>query len=160
MGRMHYYTRQYDQAIEQSRRVLEMDSSFAPAYVLIGDAYIQKGMHKEAINELNKARTVSGDEKGVLAELGYAYAVAGQRFKVQKILRELNNQTPRAYIDPGSIAIIFIGLGDKDQAIAWLEKAYDVRSTLMTWLKVEPKFDSLRSDPRFTALLKKVGLEK
>ena len=158
LGWSYYNARQYDRAIEAGRSVTEKDANFGFAYLPIGMAYEQKHLYEEAISELNKARALSGDWPGIAAELGYVQAVSGKRAGANKIANQLKQRATREYIDPYNIAIIYTGLGEKDQVFAWLEKAYDLRSTNMIWLKVEPKFDGLRSDPRFTDLLRRIGL--
>jgi len=158
LGFAYYWSRQYDEAIAQYRKTLEMDPNFVFASWAIGQAYEQKGMYEAAIAELNKARPLSGDWQCIVAELGCAYARSGQKTKAQQVLDELKARAMREFIDPGLIAFIYIDLGETDQAFTWLEKVYEERSSWIAFLQVEPKFDRLRSDPRFSALLKKVGL--
>ena len=93
-----------------------------------------------------------------VAALGHAYSLSGERDKANKILDELREMSKQRYVSPYLIAIVYVGLGDKDQAFAWLDKAFQDRSSLLLWLKVEPQFDSLRDDPRFQDLLRRVGL--
>ena len=158
IGCASYYARRYDQAIAQSRETLEMDPNFAQAYYGLARAYGQKGMYDEATNALNKARTLLAGSARIVAELGYAYAASGKRDEARDVLRGLKEEATRKYVDPYLFAIIHTALGEKDQALAWLEKAYEERSTWMPFMKVEPKFDSLRSDPRFADLMRRVGL--
>ena len=120
----------------------------------MGQAYEQKGMYKEAINELTKARTISGNWPVAVA----AYALQGGKNQARGTLNELKARATKEYIDPYLIALVYTCLDEKDQAFAWLEKAFEARSPWMAWLKVEPKFDRLRSDPRFRDLLGRVGL--
>jgi serine/threonine-protein kinase len=162
VGLIFYIARQYDQAIEQCRNVIEMDPNFGVAHFALGLAYEQKGVHDEAISELQKAITASGGITVMTGALGHTYAVSDKKDKAQKILDELKKLSKRRYVSPYSIATIYIGLGEKDQAFEWLQKAYDDRSVWLIHLhvKVDPRLDSLRSDPRFTELLKKMGLEK
>jgi TolB-like protein/Tfp pilus assembly protein PilF/predicted Ser/Thr protein kinase len=157
VGIVFYFARRYDQAIEQYRRALEMDPNFYRTYLYSGQAHVQKGRYEEAIAEMNKARQLD-DNQWVLGELGYAYAVAGKRGEAQKALDQLKGLSKRRYIDPYYVALIHAGLGEKDQAFAWLDKAYKERSTRLTSLIVDAELDSLRSDPRFAELVRKVGL--
>ncbi len=90
--------------------------------------------------------------------MGRAYALAGQRDKAQKALDELREMSKQRYVSPYLIAVVYAGLGDKDQAFAWLEKAYQDRSFFLIWLNVEPRFDSLRDDSRFADVVRRVGL--
>ena len=92
--------------------------------------------------------------------LGYVYGLAGRKDDALKILNEVMEQTKQRYVSPYAIAIVHIGLGNKDQAFRWLEKACEEHSTTMVWLRVDAMLDSLRFDPRYTELLKKMGLEK
>lgn len=161
LGCASYYARQYDQALELSRQTLEMDSDFSFAHYHIARAYGQKRMHREAIAELNKLVEFSGRSPVVITELGYDYAAAGDKAEALKLLAELTGRMARGeYIDPYPIAFICVGLGENDQALDWLQKAYEARSSWMPWLKVEPKFDSLRANPRFTALLTRAGPQR
>jgi adenylate cyclase len=158
LGSAYHWARQYDQAIAQFRETIELEPGYSDAYLYLGQAYAQKGLHEAAIGELNKARALSGGYPGVVAELGYVQAVSGQRAEARKLLQELMERGGREYIDPVFVALIYLGLGEQDQALAWLEKAYEARSSWMTWLKVEPRFDRLRSDPRFKDLMRRVNL--
>jgi serine/threonine protein kinase/tetratricopeptide (TPR) repeat protein len=159
LGNQFYHARQYDQAIEHHLNMLEMNPNNWHARWSLGMAYAQKGMFKEAIAELEKAVTLSERNAFVLATLGYAYGLAGRRGDAIKILDEVTKQSKQRYVAPFAIAQIHIGLCDKEQAFQWLEKAYQERSATMAWLGVDSILDSLRSDPRFTELLKKMGLE-
>jgi TolB-like protein/Flp pilus assembly protein TadD len=156
VGAHFYYARQYDKAIEQCRETLELDPNFHVAYGVIGEAYTQQGMYKEAIAELQKAISLSSGPEG-LTMLGYTYAVAGQRSQARKILNRLKNMSGHRYIEPSSIAIIYIGLSEKERAFEWLERAYEDRNELLMMLQVDPRLDALRSDTRFTELLRRVG---
>jgi TolB-like protein/Tfp pilus assembly protein PilF len=157
VGTHFYYARQYDKAIAQCRETLELDPNFHVAYGVIGETYTQKGMYKEAIAALQKAISLSPGPD-VLARLGYAYAVAGQRNQAKEVLNELQNLSRRRYIEPASRAIIYTGLAEREQAFAWLERAFEDRNELLVMLKVDPRLDTLRSDSRFTELLRRVGL--
>ncbi len=158
VARRFYDARQYDQAIEQCQKTLEMDPNFAQAHFTLGQAYEQKTRYEEAIAALTKATTLSPSNPFHVSALGHAYAVSGQKSEAMKILDQLNELSQRRYVSPHEIAIIYAGLGEKEQAFAWLEKAYADRSWRLPFLKVEPRFDSLRSDPRFADLVRRVGL--
>lgn len=157
LGCASYYGRQYDQAIKQFRETLTMDSNSPLSYLGIGRAYGQKKMYQEAIAELSKGKTISGDWPPIVAELAYAYGASGKKAEARRLLQELREQTSRRYVDPYLMAMVFVGLSDKEQAFAWLDKAYDERSGWLPWLKVEPKWDILRTDARFTVLLRRIG---
>ncbi|MEK6324039.1 MAG: protein kinase [Acidobacteriota bacterium] len=157
IGEVLFYKRQYDQAIEQYQKALEMDPNSGFAHWAIGNVYVQKGMYKEAISEYQRSIPLSGDSPDEPASLGYAYALSGKRREAQQVIDELKERSKRRHISPAIIAFIYMGLGEKDQAFAWLDKAYEERDSILVLLKVEPMFDSLRSDSRFAALLRRAG---
>jgi len=153
-------TRRYDRVIEECQKVLEMDPNFGGALNVLGMVYRERAMYEEAIEAFQKARTFDEGNTWVTAELGHAYAVSGNRSEAQKVLDELEQLSKRSYVPPDNIALVYLGLGKKNLTFEYLEKAYEDRSVGLSWLKADPIFDSLRSDPRFIKLLKKVGLEK
>jgi serine/threonine-protein kinase len=153
------FARRYDQAADQARQAIKMDPNFWLPHVILGRAYEQKGRLPEAIAEYEKARQIDANTPEILMDLGRAYAVAGKRAEAERILAELKARTKTGYVSPFHIAMVYIGLGDKDQALAALEEAYQARSWYMTWLKVAPEFDSIRSDPRFANLAQRVGFK-
>jgi len=152
-----YEARRYDQAIEQFRKTLELDPNFAPVRYTLGLAYVQKGMFENAIAELQQAVTLSGDNSIFIGTLGYAYARSGRKDDARKVIGDLKELSKRQYVQPYHFALIYMGLGENDRAFAWLEKAYEERSTRLIWLAVIPEWDGLRSDPRFTDLLRRIG---
>jgi TolB-like protein/Tfp pilus assembly protein PilF len=157
LGYTFYFARQYDQAIEQLRRTLELDPNFIPALTSLGSAYLQKSMYREGIAEFEKALAISPGNTQALWRLGYAYAVTGRRAEAQKVLDELSK---KKYVPAFTMAIIYTGLGQKDQAFQWLEKSYEEHdSGPFSFVKVYPIFDPLRSDPRFADLLRRMNLQ-
>ena len=151
-----YYARQYPQAIEQSQKTLAMDANFVAAHDLLGRAYERKGAYPEAIAELRKALELSDDDSNELAALGLAYASSRQETEARKTLAQLKERSQQTYVQPMWLAVIHLALGEKDQAFDWMQKAYDDRSAWLVYLKVDPLFDPVRADPRFTGLLRKV----
>jgi tetratricopeptide (TPR) repeat protein len=149
--------RRYDEGLEQCQKALEMDPNLGFAYWLIGLAHTYKGSYEQAIPALQKSIVLSGDSPDEPASLAHAYALSGKKTEARKILEELNNQAKHRYISPGTLADLYFLLGDKDQAFALLDRAYDERDNMMILLKVEPIFDPMRSDPRFDDLLRRVG---
>ena len=137
-----------------------MDPNFWLPHVILGRAFEQKGQLAEAIAEYEKARQIDPKTPEILMDLGRAYAVAGKRAEAERILAELKARTKTGYVSPFHIAMVYIGLGEKDQAFAALEEAYQARSWYMTWLKVAPEFDSLRTDPRFVDLLGRMKFQQ
>jgi serine/threonine-protein kinase len=158
IGVNFYYARQYDEAIAQNEKTVNLDPRFFIAYLWLGQAYEQKKMYAEAIATFQKGMNVAELHPQLLASLGRAYALAGQPDKAQTVLAELREMAKRRYVSPYLLAVVYAGLGDRDQTFAWLEKAYQDRSFFLIWLKVEPRFDDLRDDPRFGDLVRRVGL--
>jgi TolB-like protein/Flp pilus assembly protein TadD len=158
LGYRFYYAHEYAQAIEQCQKVLAMDATFAPAHVYLGRAYEQKPAFPEAIAELRKALDISEGDTNELAALGQAYAVSHQEGEARKILDQLKERSQQTYVQPMWIAVIHLGLGEKDQAFDWMQKAYEDRSAWLVYLKVDPLFDPVRGDARFADLSRRVGL--
>jgi TolB-like protein/Tfp pilus assembly protein PilF len=154
---VYYWARQYDLAIVLGRKAMELDTNFFEGPFLIGQAYGQQGKYPEAIVELIKTRDLPGGFAPATSELGYIYAVSGQRTKAQEFLRELQERAKQEFIDPYYVAMIYLGLGEQDEAFAWLNKAYEERSYWLLWLRVEPKFDHLRSDSRYQDLVHRMN---
>jgi tetratricopeptide (TPR) repeat protein len=148
-----------DDAIVQIRKTLELDPNFPGAHLSLGGMYVSQGEFEEGIAELQKARMLAGSGPTGLSSLGYAYARAGRRSEAVRMLAELLEFSEQGYSVSASIAYVYCGLGDKDKAFEWLEEAYRERSSSVLFLKVNPEWDGLRLDPRFIALLKKIGLE-
>ena len=158
VGRTLYFARRYDQVIEQCQKAIEMNSKSSVAHFLLGYAYAQKGMFKEAVAEFEQAMNLSVDNWHMKAALGYTYAMWGKRDEALKILDDLKGRYPNNHNLSFNIAVLCTGLGDKDQAFEWLEKAYEDRYSSLAYLKVEPVFDTLRTDSRFENLLRRIGL--
>jgi TolB-like protein/Tfp pilus assembly protein PilF len=153
-----YQARQYDQAIEPLQTALEIAPNDWLARLNLGKVYVQQGKHSEAIAEFQKAREFSGTNTETIAVLGHALAVSGKRDKAQKVLDELESISKQRYVPPYNIAIVYAGLGENEQAIAWLEKGYEDRDVRLVFLKVEPKWDALRADQRFIDIIRRMGL--
>jgi serine/threonine-protein kinase len=155
LGLPFYVTGQYDRAIEQFKKAVEMDPNGSFARTLLSWTYIQKGMYEEALKVVNDPES---DDSYLVASTGYAYSMMGKRAEAQKIIERLEKQAKQSYVAPNIIAKVYIGLGEKEHAIEWLEKAYENREDSSTWLNSDPSFDSLRSEPRFQDLVRRVGL--
>jgi Flp pilus assembly protein TadD len=154
-----FAARRYDDAIAQERRTIELDSSFRVSYWIMGMAFEQKGMIEEARQSFREALARSPGNPNFLGSLAHSYAIAGQRDSARAILDSLEPQARRGEGSPFYIALVYTGLGEKDRAFQWLEQAYGERSGSVRYLKVEPRLEPLRSDPRFRVLLTKVRLE-
>ena len=158
VGALLYLMREYDRALEQLRATLELDPLYPSAHFSLAMAYEAKGMYHEAIKQYRKTQTILGKNLELMGYLGHAYALSGRRDEAQKLLDELKTPSDQGYEIRYYIALIYVGLGENDQAFAWLEEAYNERDEVLGILKVDPMLDSLRADPRFTSLLKRVGL--
>jgi serine/threonine-protein kinase len=153
-----FYAREYDQAIEQFNKTLELDSNFPPPYQFLPACYEQKGMYDEAIAGFKKAIPLMGGSELTRGGLGHVYAVTGKKREALAMIDELKRLSNQGYVPSTSIALVYAGMGDKDQAFAWLEKGYEERGFQMQWLSIEPRWNNLRSDPRFANLTRRVGL--
>lgn len=153
-----YFSRRYDQAIEQLHRVLDRDPNFVISHLLLAESYIGKGSLDEAIAEMQKARALDPGNRHIAAWAAYAYAVSGRRADAQKILDELEATSGGRYTSATDIARVYAGLGENEAAFGWLQKALEEHDNWLTLLKVDPKFDKMRSDPRFSDLLRRIGL--
>ena len=150
--------RRYDEAIEQLRGVIAMDPNHYQAYWILGHTYAAKGQFDDAIAAAQKAVDLSQRAPGALGILGLAYGLARREAEAKTILDELLKLNESRYVTPAAMVNVYIGLGDKDQAFVWLEKACEERSNYVAYLKVFPILDPLRSDPRFNDLIRRVGL--
>ena len=156
IGWILYFAGRYDEAIEHCKKLLDVDPNFFPARRYLGLVYEQKGMYKEAIAEFQQAAKLSGSPL-MMSLLAHAYAVSGNRAEAERLLIELGQQKQR-YVSPYTVATIYAGLGGKDQAFKWLDKAFEERDIWLMNLRVDPLFKSLRSDHRFSELLGRIGL--
>ncbi len=158
VGMMICYQRDYDRAIKELQKTLDLDPNFAVGNLYLGKIYYEQGRTAEGIAALQKARDVMGDSPVIIGVLGYYLAESGDREGAQKLLDRLNELAAQRYVPAQPYALIYSGLGENDLAFEWLEKAYGEQSSLLIWLKIDPTFDRLRSDPRCALLLQKMGL--
>ena len=159
VGRELYFARQYEPAIQQLKKTLDMDATFVPAQNGIEDAYVQSGMYQEAVAEQQKVLALSGNPD-FAAAVGESYRKYGYSGVLQFMLGGLQEESKRGYTPPYNIAQIYARLGDKDQCFAWLEQAYNERDSKLTYLRVEPAFDEMNSDPRFQQLLQRLAVAR
>jgi TolB-like protein/DNA-binding winged helix-turn-helix (wHTH) protein len=158
VGSAYYFARQYDQAITQFRSAIDMAPNFRTAYSGLVYAYLQKNMHAEALDTCQQMLQRWGHDPWILWDFGYASAVSGRHEQARQIITELQELAQHMYVKPLVFAWIAIGLGELESAFSWLEQAYAEHDPYFTLLDADPVYDPLRTDPRFVALLKKIGL--
>src|SRR5262249_31746301 len=150
-----YHARRYDEAIVQVKRTLELDPASTLARHLLGCCLLWKGDTAGAIAEFKRSKImITGAWYQGL--LGYAYAISGDRAKAEQILRELAEMSKRRYVNTTAFATIYLGFGEKQKALDWLDKSYQDQESACWYLKVDPVYDSVRNEPRFQALVQKV----
>jgi len=147
------------EALERLQKTADLDSNFWVTHLMLGKVYTQQRKYSEAIEEFGKARELSHGNSEAIASIGYTAALAGDELKAQAVLDELKALSNEHYVPPVNVALVLNALGKKDEALASLEKGCEDRDVRLTLLKVDPRWDSLRSDPRFIAILKRIGLE-
>jgi tetratricopeptide (TPR) repeat protein len=158
VGLRYYLARRYDGAIEQSQNTVDLDPNFAAAHLILGESYVQQGKHKEGLDELQKAASLSGDSPLYMAQVGVSLALAGEKKEALRAIRELQDISGKRYVSPYGVAQIYAALNDREQTYKWLDTAYRDRAVWMSYLVVDPAFDSIRSEDRFRDLLQRVGL--
>jgi serine/threonine protein kinase/Tfp pilus assembly protein PilF len=156
VGYLLFGARQYDQAIESLKKTLELDQNYPYSHLFLGFTYAAKGMYPEAIASYQEAIKLGLDTPSTQIHLGVAYARAGRREQAQAILKRL--QTSSDHVSPSELAMLYTAMGEQEQAFSSLEKAYEAHDLQLQYLGVAPEFDSLRANPRFQSLLRRVGL--
>jgi len=160
VGVILYFARRYDDAVVAIRETLDLAPDFGPAHVMLGRIYLAKGMPDGAVEEMARARGLMGRRPDVLTPYAYALARAGRQREARAMLNGLRDLSKPGVAAPVRVALVHIALGETDRAFEWLEKAIEARDWQMGLLNVEPAFDPLRSDPRFAALVERVGLPR
>jgi len=158
VGTLFYFARQYDRAAEQLKKTLDLDPDFAVAHQWLGRTYEQLAQHQEAIAEHRRAADALGEDPECIASLGRAYALAGQSKEALEALERLEELSQKRFVSPYWPAIVYVGMGKNDDAMESLEKAFEERFDWLNSLNVEPMFDTLRSYPRFSDLMRRIGL--
>jgi len=153
-----YWACQYDDAIAQARKTLEMDPNSAISHVLLGLSFLKKGDTASAIAAFQKARAPNPGA-WYQGYLGYAYAISGERAKAEQALRELEEFAQQQYVSPTVFATIYLGLGEKEKCLGWLEKSYEQQDSACWYLKIDQIYDNVRNELRFQALIQKVFRE-
>ncbi len=156
VGLVRYFARQIDVALEHFRRALDMNPDFAVSHFFMGQALVQKGHFQEALEYFQTALKLYGDSNNVLANYGYAAALAGERSIAYEVLQQLLAAQKQTYVSAYDIATVYCGLGDHEIALNYLEKAFAERAFLMIYLNVDPLMNSLQRQPRFRSLVERV----
>ena len=158
-GAVLFSARRYDEARERLQKTIELDQNFWVAHLFLGHVFLQQGKYPEALAEFNKAKEFSRGNSEAISMIGCTWARAGDGEKARGVLEELQALSAERYIPSSNIAALFLALDERDEAIATLEKAFEERDVRLSFLKIDPKWDSCRSDPRFAAILKRIGLQ-
>jgi serine/threonine protein kinase/tetratricopeptide (TPR) repeat protein len=158
-GWYYLWTREYDRAIDPLQKTIDMDPTFSVSQWYLGLAYQQKGAFQDAIAQFKNSVRITSGRPSMVALLGDAYAAGNQRTQAQAILQQLSALSKQRYVASYPVAVIYAALGEKDEALARLERAYEERDAWMDYLKIDPRLDSLRSDPRFADLLRRMNLQ-
>ena len=157
-GMFLHFAGRDDEAAARLQKTLELNPNFWIAHLTLSKVYTRRRMYPEALAALTKSREFSGGNTETISLLGYNQAVSGNRAQAQATLAELKSLSPQRYVPPYNIAMIYNGLGEKDEALIWLQKAYEERDVRLTFIKVDQKWDEFRSDPRFVTIIKNIGL--
>ncbi len=160
VGSVYFLSSDYDHAITQFQKVIDLEPGYPLGHFALGSAYAQMGMPAEAIPLIEEAIRLGGRSVDYIGTLGYAYGLAGQEDKGMQLLGELERRSQEGYVSSFWVAVAYLGLGQTDQVFEWLNTAYEERACALVYFTREPMFDSVRADPRFTALISKMGLEE
>jgi TolB-like protein/Flp pilus assembly protein TadD len=155
---INYRAGRNDQAVEEGCRVLDIDRTYAHAHYVLGRAYVQKGMNREAIQSSRRAVALEGSNLRYVASLAYIYGISGKRNNASELLDKIRRIMRKRYVSAYLVAICYVGLGKKDEALSWLARAYEERSAENPFVNVDPRLAVLRVDPRFWQILRKLGL--
>jgi pentatricopeptide repeat protein len=154
-----YLAGNYDAAIRTWQKTIELDPNFQATYVYMPAAYAQLGRYDEAVEWFQKMPMKSGaDWAYAQGGLGNLYAVTGRDKEALEVIEQLKRASATQYAPAPALALVYTGLGDKDEAFFWLDRAVEERAFQLQWIKVEPRWESLRSDPRFTNIIRRMAL--
>ena len=158
LGQTLYFARRYEESASHLTKVLEMDGNFVRASVILGAVFTQQGLHEEAVRVLGRAVELSEGHALAVSGLGHAYAAAGQADNARQQLERLRRLAAERYVSHYNLAVVHAGLGERGAALDLLERAFEHRDVWLVWLKVNPRFDALRAEPRFARLVGRVGI--
>jgi tetratricopeptide (TPR) repeat protein len=153
-----YFAGQYDDAVRELSKTIDLDESFGMARFFLGATYTERSQYAQALGELEAAMRLSGRSPEILAALGYLHGLAGNLDGARGVLGELERLSGERYVSPARLAQVHVGLGERAAALDRLEEAHAERAADLAWLGVRPVFASLRDEPRFNALLKQMML--
>ena len=156
---VHHFCRRYDAAIDQLEKTLELNPNYVFLHWFLGQSYMLHGMYEEAVNTFRRGRELTQNHPGLSAYLAHACAISDRRDEAVEIRHELKTRAERTYVPADYLGVVCMGLGETDEALEWFQKACRERALHMVFVGIDPLFDGLRSDPRFSALLRTVGLE-
>ncbi|MGH9144590.1 MAG: tetratricopeptide repeat protein, partial [Vicinamibacterales bacterium] len=159
VGFVDYYSGRYSDASKQLRATIEMSPAFPLAHLWLGRTYQAQHEYTSALDQYTAAARVLGSWSVTMAAIGHLDAVSGRIDEARRVLKSLEELSRREYVTPYGVALVHAGLGDAASAFEWLDKAVADRSNWLVWLKLDPRFASLHGQPRFNALLRRVGLE-
>lgn len=157
MGLAYYRQRKYELAIQHLNRALELPGNPGEVYFCLSLIYMQQELLSQAMECAQKAHGLAGTNSSLLASIGEVYALAGKEAEAQQVLEELSNLAHTTYVSPVNRALLYLALGEKNAALDSLQQGYDERASWMIWLKVDPRFDAIRTHPRFVRLIKEMG---
>jgi TolB-like protein/Flp pilus assembly protein TadD len=157
-GMILHHAGRNEEALTRLQKTLELDPNFWATHLFLGKVYTQQRKYAEAIAEFTKARELSNGNSEAIGSIGYVEALAGHKDKARAVLEELKALSNQRYIPPSNVGLVYNGLDDQNEALSCLEKACDEHDPRVTLLKVDPRWDSMRSNPRFVAILKRIGL--
>jgi DNA-binding winged helix-turn-helix (wHTH) protein/TolB-like protein/tetratricopeptide (TPR) repeat protein len=156
-GQFLHFAGRDDEAVRRFENTFELDPNFWVAHINFAFVLIHKKMYGQALTELGKAREQSGGNTQTISLTGYVMALSGERERARGVLEELRRLSGQRYVPPYNLAMVYHGLGEREEALAWLERAYQERDVLLTFAAADPKWDNLRQDPRFQDILRRVG---
>jgi TolB-like protein/Flp pilus assembly protein TadD len=158
-GMFLHHARRDAEALARLQKALDLDQNFWVTHMIFGYVYTQQRKYPEAIAEFAKAKELSRGNSQAIGSIGYVAGLTGDKTTAQAVLDELHTRSAQGYIPPCNVALVYSGLGNQDEALRQLEKAVDERDVQLNFLKVDPRWDLFRSNPRFTAILKRIGLQ-
>lgn len=156
-GAVLYYANRLEESAARLQDTLELEPNFWVARLFLGKVFTEQLKFPEAIDQFVRSREASQGNSETIAMIGYVWGLAGEAAKARKILREMLLIAAQRYIPPVNVAVMYLGLGEDDEAMEWLDKAYRDRDVRLSFLKVDPKWDRVRADPRFVSLVKRLG---